>query len=55
VAVLLDAGRRATGVDPVPVFLADAGVENVNAQIDALIASGVLRRVLASVNRAKRG
>jgi transposase InsO family protein len=47
VAVLHDAGRRATGADPVPVVLADAGVENVNAQIDALIASGVLRRVLA--------
>jgi putative transposase len=47
VAVLLDAGRRATGADPVPVVLADAGVENVNAQIDALITSGVLRRVLA--------
>jgi hypothetical protein len=29
------------------VVLADEGVENVNAQIDALMASGVLRRVLA--------
>jgi transposase InsO family protein len=47
VAVLLDAGRRATGADPVPMVLADAGVENVNAQIDALVTSGVLRRVLA--------
>jgi len=27
--------------------LADAGVENVNAQVDDLIATGVLRRVLA--------
>jgi len=27
--------------------LADAGVENVNAQVDALIAAGVLRRLLA--------
>jgi Integrase core domain len=27
--------------------LADAGVENVNAQVDALIESGVLRRLLA--------
>jgi hypothetical protein len=27
--------------------LADAGVENVNAQVDALIDSGVLRRLLA--------
>jgi hypothetical protein len=28
--------------------LADAGVENVNAQVDALIETGVLRRLLAS-------
>jgi len=27
--------------------LADAGVENVNAQVDALISTGVLRRMLA--------
>ena len=46
-AVLLDAGRRATGADRVPVVLADAGVENMNAEIDALIATGVLRRMLA--------
>ena len=31
----------------IPVVLADAGVENVNAQVDALISTGVLRRVLA--------
>ena len=30
-----------------PVVLADAGVENVNAQVDDLISTGVLRRVLA--------
>ena len=30
-----------------PVVLADAGVENVDAQADALISTGVLRRVLA--------
>jgi putative transposase len=30
-----------------PVVLSDAGVENVNAQVDDLIAAGVLRRVLA--------
>jgi len=29
------------------VVLADAGVENVNAQVDDLITTGVLRRVLA--------
>jgi putative transposase len=30
-----------------PVVLADAEVENVNAQVDELITTGVLRRVLA--------
>ena len=40
VAVLLEASRRATASDTTPVVLADAGVENVNAQIDALISHG---------------
>jgi transposase InsO family protein len=47
VAVLLDASRAATPSDTAPVVMADAGVENVNAQVDELIATGVLRRVLA--------
>jgi len=47
VAVLLDAGRAATPSVTAPVVLADAGVENVNAQVDELIITGVLRRVLA--------
>src|SRR5215472_766292 len=47
VAVLLDASRAATPSDTAPVVIADAGVENVNSQVDELIASGVLRRVLA--------
>ena len=47
VAVLLEAGRSTTGSASAKVVLADAGVENVNAQVDALIASGVLRRLLA--------
>jgi transposase InsO family protein len=47
VAVLLDASRGATSSDTTPVVLADAGVENVNAQVDDLITMGVLRRVLA--------
>jgi transposase InsO family protein len=46
VAVLLDASRAAAS-DITPVVLTDAGVENVNAQVDALIAAGVLRRLLA--------
>jgi transposase InsO family protein len=47
VAVLLDAGRAATPSTASPVVLADAGVENVNAQVDELITTGALRRVLA--------
>ena len=47
VAVLLDASRGATSSDRTPVVLADAGVENVNAQVDALISTGALRRMLA--------
>ena len=47
VAVLLDASRAATPSDTAPVVLADAGVENVNAQVDALITTGILHRVLA--------
>ena len=47
VAVLLDASRTATPSDTAPVVLADAGVENVNAQVDELITTGILHRVLA--------
>ena len=47
VAVLVEASRGATPSATTPVVLADAGVENVNAQVDDLIATGVLRRVLA--------
>jgi transposase InsO family protein len=41
VTVLLEAIARATRSAPAPVVLADAGVENVNAQVDALIDTGV--------------
>src|ERR1700720_4340276 len=44
---LLDASRAATPSETTPIVLADAGVENVNAQVDDLITTGVLRRVLA--------
>jgi hypothetical protein len=47
VTVLLDASQAAAPSDATPVVLADAGVENVNAQVDALIETGVLRRLLA--------
>src|SRR5262249_19732036 len=43
VAVLVEAGRGAMPSETTPVVLADAGVENVKAQVDELIATGVLR------------
>jgi hypothetical protein len=36
-----------TPSETTPVVLTDAGVENVNAQVDDLITTGVLRRVVA--------
>ena len=45
--MLLDASRAAAPSDTAPVVLADAGVENVIAQVDELIDAGVLRRLLA--------
>jgi transposase InsO family protein len=47
VAVLLEASRGATRSASAPVVVADAGVENINAQVDELIDTGVLRRLLA--------
>jgi transposase InsO family protein len=47
IAVLLEAGRSALGIQPPPTVMADAGVENVNKDVDALVESGLLRRVLA--------
>ncbi len=47
VTVLLDASQAVAPSDSTPVVLSDAGVENVNAQVDALIETGVLRRLLA--------
>jgi putative transposase len=47
VAVLVEASRTATPSETTPAVLADAGVENVNAQVDELITTGVLRRILA--------
>jgi hypothetical protein len=40
VTVLLDASWAAAPSDSTPVVLADAGVENVNAHVDALIEPG---------------
>src|SRR5262245_12139107 len=47
VAVLVEAGRGATPSETMPVVSADAGVEDVNAQVDKLMTTGVLRRILA--------
>src|SRR5262249_49003479 len=40
VSVLLEASRAAAPSDTTPVVLADAGAENVNAQVDNLITAG---------------
>jgi len=45
--LLVEAGRRLDEQSAPPMLLADAGVENRNGDIDALIAAGRLRRVLA--------
>ena len=47
VVVPLEASRGAIRSASAPLVLADAGVENVNAHVDELIATGVLRRLLA--------
>ena len=47
VAVLVEAGAAVGAGAPRPTLLADAGVENMNKAVDALIESGLLRRVLA--------
>lgn len=46
VAVLVEAGRAADRSAP-PTLYADAGSESVNARVDELIRSGLLKRVLA--------
>jgi hypothetical protein len=45
--VPLEASRDAWRAASTPVVLADAGAENVNAEVDALIDTGVVRRLLA--------
>ncbi len=47
IAILLEAGRGIACSDDPPTVVTDAGVENVNRNVDELIQSGVLRRVLA--------
>jgi hypothetical protein len=47
VADLTEPELRQEALKLTPIVLADAGVENVNAAVDDLITTGVLRRVLA--------
>jgi putative transposase len=47
IAILLQATHRLTATHTPPTLLADAGVENVNTEVDELISSGALRRLLA--------
>jgi hypothetical protein len=46
-ALLAEADRRRAVRDIPPTLLADAGVENRNGAVDALVAAGCIRRVLA--------
>jgi len=47
VTIVQEADRGAATRDESPTLVADAGVENVNSEVDGLIESGLLRRVLA--------
>ena len=47
VAILREAARDAVSAENIPTLVADAGVENVNTDVDGLIESGLLSRVLA--------
>jgi len=47
--VLVEAGK---GVGCVPTVVAGSGVENVNGQVDDLVNTGLLRRILALVEVA---
>ncbi|MDP7114580.1 MAG: DDE-type integrase/transposase/recombinase [Myxococcota bacterium] len=49
--ILTEAAREARIVSSgTPMVMADAGVENLNSAVDELIATGLLRRVLAQVD-----
>ena len=45
--LLVEAGRHLVGTDVQPMLLADAGVENSNGAVDDVVATGLLRRVIA--------
>jgi len=48
-AVLVEAGRHLDPVAVPPMLMADSGVENVNAAVDATLLTTRIRRVLAQV------
>lgn len=50
VAVLEEAAASAVTRDAQPELIADGGVENFNAKVDGLVATGMLRRVRALVD-----
>ena len=50
VSVLQDAAASAVTRDVQPELIADGGVENFNAEVDGLVATGMLRRVRALVD-----
>jgi transposase InsO family protein len=47
--VLGEAARNLPQMSEPPTVVADSGVQNVNGEVDALVGSGCLRRVLAQV------
>ncbi len=47
--LLLEAAKWLTAGTPAPTVVADSGTENVNGEVDKLVESGVIRRVLAQV------
>ncbi len=49
VAVLLEAASAAEPSTIPPTFVADSGIENVNGEVNEIIESGTLKRVLAMV------
>jgi hypothetical protein len=50
VSVLEEAAASAVTRDVQPELIADGGVENFNAEVDGLVATGMLRRVRALVD-----
>ncbi len=52
VAILAEASQHTKSAGAPPTLLTDQGVENVNSQIDALIESGAIQRVLAQTEIA---